>query len=76
MMIIVCILAMIGVGSILVSIVAAVVNSSIGRTYLPVEQGDDELKQQSAILKKQADILEKNRMERWTDPNYFNRKDK
>ena len=75
-MIIVCILAMIGVGSILVSIVAAVVNSSIGRTYLPVEQGDDELKQQSAILKKQADILEKNRMERWTDPNYFNRKDK
>jgi len=76
MMVLVWILAMIGVGSILVSIVAAVVNSSIGRTYLPVEQGDDELKQQSAILKKQADILEKNRMERWTDPNYFNRKDK
>ena len=32
---------------------------------------DDEAKKQTVQLKKTADILERDRMERWTNPDYF-----
>lgn len=70
-MILVWLLAILGICLLVFAVVAGVVSGRKSRsnfTYTPL---DEESRRQNDMMKRQNDILERNRMEAWSKPDYF-----